>query len=200
MPYIKVENNKVILGGALLHSTDEGWFFYDGEVYENSIWDDVKKIVIQGLPNRDSVAVLVDEFIEKAAIVAGYKSSLELISYATDTINFSKAVLAARFVSFRSQVWEMFEELYRLGEEGSEIFDVPSLIALLPTFDPVVTKQQEVIAKCNHLLQATDFYQCQDILASLSAEKSEAVSAYRQQLRSIKNQEDFTNVKWPVLS
>ena len=200
MPYIKVENNKVILGGALLHSTDEGWFFYDGEVYENSIWDDVKKIVVQGLPNRDTVAVLVDEFIEKAAMVAGYKSSLELISYATDTINFSKAVLAARFVSFRSQVWEMFEELYRLGEEGSEIFDVPSLIALLPTFDPVVTKQQEVIAKCNHLLQATDFYQCQDILASLSAEKLEAVSAYRQQLRSIKNQEDFTNVKWPVLS
>ena len=200
MPYIKVENKKVILGGALLHSADQGWFFYDGEVYEHSVWDDVKKMVVQGIPDKATATTIVADYIEKAATDAGYKSSLELISYATDTVNFNKALLAARFVSFRSQAYEMFDELYRLGEEGSEMFDVPSLISLLPTFDPVVTKKQEVVAKCDHLLQATDFYYCSDVVASLSAEKSDAISTYRQQLRNIKKQEDFTNVKWPVLS
>lgn len=77
MPYIKLNGDKVILGGAALlpGQEREGWFLYEGPVFENSKWDGEK--VVEGLPDPSVPGSVSPWQIRKALTQLGWRDAVE---------------------------------------------------------------------------------------------------------------------------
>lgn len=200
MPYIKVNSDlSVTLGGALLHTDEEGWFLYEGETYEYSKWDDQEKKVIPDVPPIDTLMQKVSTYIATIAKESGYDDIVSFTSYSEDSVNLVYCVQADRFKKFRTEVWDYFFELYEDAKQGKSRIDSLTFVADLPKYSPDVTSEEVARLKRDRLLEESDKLLLIDRWNKLNTEQQQVILDYREALRGIPQQEGFPeNINWPT--
>ena len=202
MPYIKVNaDNTVTLGGALLHTSDEseGWFLYEGEVYEYSKWNEAESKVVPNVPPLASLVERVSVYVNTAAKSIGYDDITSAVSYNGDSINAVYGIQAERLKKFRTEVWDYFFMLYDLGQKGEELIDPLTFIDNFPKFESEVTVADLARAKRDSALAESDLLVLADVWLLHSPERQKAIAEYREALRNLPQQEGFPEtITWPT--
>jgi hypothetical protein len=203
MPYIKVNaDDTVTLGGALLHETamsEEGWFLYEGEVFEYSKWDAKENKVIPNVPPLTMLLEKVQKHINKAASELGYDDITSAVSYLGDGSNITYSLQGQKLKKFRTEVWDYFFTLYDLAMNGDELIDLDTFTESLPKADTAVSSEEVARAKRDILLRESDLLVMVDRWQSLSAEQQKALADYRTALRELPMQEGFPEtITWPT--
>jgi hypothetical protein len=171
MPYIKVNaDDTVTLGGALLHETamsEEGWFLYEGEVFEYSKWDAKENKVVPNVPPLPMLLEKVQKHINKAASEVGYDDITSAVSYQGDGSNITYGLQGLKLKKFRTEVWDYFFTLYDLAMNGEELIDLDTFTESLPKADTTVSSAEVVRAKRDMLLRESDLLVMADRWQSL---------------------------------
>jgi hypothetical protein len=188
MPYIKVlKDNTVVLGGALIeeYQKSEGWFFYEGEVWEDSQWDDTEKKVIPSKLKLSTIHEILAKYLSKV--------SLEYKIYDVN-VNVNSELLTKKYDEFKLELLSYASYVLNSSPEmGKKEF-----IERLPRFKGINAADTARYQR-NKLLLESDVYLLPDNWAKFDEEKQKEFLAYREKLRDLTLQPKFPReIAWPV--